>query len=67
MPNMSEISDPIVLIERAACRTRRLLDRLDEKDDPVAFVRLMAGHNKTDLARALELMTAPAAEAMGTA
>lgn len=53
----SEIDDPRVLVDRAAYRTSRLLDRLDEKDDPVAFVRLMAGHNKTDLSRALELMS----------
>jgi hypothetical protein len=61
MPNMSakasEVTDPVVLVERAAYRTQRLLDRLDQKDDPVAFVRLMAGHNKSDLARALVLMT----------
>lgn len=51
-----EIDDPRVLIERAAYRTERLLDKLDEKDDPVAFVRIMACHNKADLARALALL-----------
>jgi hypothetical protein len=60
MPEMSlkasEISDPRVLVDRVAYRTERLLDRLDDKDDPVAFVRLMAGHNKSDLRRALELL-----------
>ncbi len=61
MPNMSakasEIDDPLMLVERVAYRTDRLLDKLSEKDDPVAFVRLMAGHNRTDLRRALELMS----------
>lgn len=60
MPEMSlkasEINDPRELIERVAYRTERLLNRLGEKDDPVAFVRLMAGYTKTDLRRALELM-----------
>lgn len=60
MPNMnakaSEITNPKELIERVAYRTERLLDKLGEKDDPVAFVRLMAGHNKTDLGRALQLL-----------
>lgn len=32
-----------------------MLDRLGEKDDPVAFVRLMAGHTRTDLRRLAEL------------
>jgi hypothetical protein len=62
MPEMSlkasEIDEPRVLIERVTYRTERLLDRLDDKDDPVAFVRLMAGHNKTDLRRALDLIDA---------
>jgi hypothetical protein len=62
MPEMSlkasDIDNPRVLIERVAYRTERLLDRLDDKDDPVAFVRLMAGHNKTDLRRALALIDA---------
>lgn len=60
MPEMnlkaSEIDDPTSLVDRALYRTIRLLDKLDEKDDPVGFVRLMAGHNKTDLKRALELL-----------
>ncbi|HEU4658486.1 MAG TPA: hypothetical protein VFR97_13215 [Capillimicrobium sp.] len=34
-----------------------MLDRLGEKDDPVGFVRLMAGHNRTDLRRLAELMS----------
>lgn len=62
MPQMSlkasDIDDPRVLLDRVAYRTDRLLDRLDDKDDPVAFVRLMAGHNRTDLRRALELIDA---------
>jgi hypothetical protein len=33
-----------------------MLDRLSDKDDPVAFVRLMAGHNRTDLRRLAELL-----------
>jgi hypothetical protein len=61
MPNMSvkaaDIDDPMALVERVAYRTERLLDKLGEKDDPVAFVRLMAGHNRTDLRRALELLS----------
>lgn len=48
MPNMSlkasEISDPLVLVERVAYRTQRLLDKIDEKPNPAAFVHLMAGH-----------------------
>lgn len=52
----SEIDDPIALIERVAYRTERMLDKIDEKDDPAAFVRIMAGHNRADLKRALELM-----------
>jgi hypothetical protein len=60
MPNMSakasEIDEPLALVERVAYRTDRLLDKLGAEDDPVGFVRLMAGHNRTDLRRALELM-----------
>ena len=48
MPNLgvkaSEIDDPLVLVERVAYRTERLLDKFGEKDDPVKFVKLMAGH-----------------------
>ncbi len=62
MPNMSlkasEISDPIALVERVTYRTERLLDKIDQKTDPAAFVRLMAGHDRADLKRALELMSA---------
>jgi hypothetical protein len=62
MPDMSskaqDIDDPIVLAERIAYRNSRLLDKLSEKDDPVAFVRLMGGHNKTDLNRLLDLLRA---------
>jgi hypothetical protein len=43
-------------VDRALYRTVRLLEKLEEKNDPVAFVRLMAGHNKADLQRALELL-----------
>jgi hypothetical protein len=61
MPNMSlkasEISDPLVLVERVAYRTQRLLDKIDEKPNPVAFVHLMAGHDRADLKRVLELMS----------
>lgn len=61
MPNMSlkaeEIDTPLTLVERVAYRTERLLDKLDGKDDPVAFVRLMAGHNRADLRRTVELMS----------
>lgn len=56
----SDIDDPMTLIDRVAYRTSRLLDRIDQKDDPAAFVRLMAGHDRTDLRRALELMAATA-------
>lgn len=54
----SEIEDPAELVARVLYRTERLLDKLGEKDDPVAFVRLMAGHNKTDLRRAHTLLQA---------
>jgi hypothetical protein len=60
MPNMSskaaEIDDPFELLERVIYRNARMLDRLGDKDDPVAFVRLMAGHNRTDLRRLAELL-----------
>jgi hypothetical protein len=60
MPNMSAkasaIVDPCEVLERIVYRNARMLDRLDEKDDPVAFVRLMAGHNRTDLRRLAELL-----------
>jgi hypothetical protein len=60
MPNMSskasEIEDPCEMLERIVYRNARMLDRLGEKDDPVAFVRLMAGHSRTDLRRLAELL-----------
>lgn len=60
MPNMSakaaEIEDPGELLERVVYPNARLLERLGDKDDPVAFVRLMAGHNKTDLRRLAQLL-----------
>lgn len=52
----SEISDAGELLERIAYRNARMLDRLGEKDDPVSFVRLMAGHNRTDLRRLAEIL-----------
>ena len=61
MPNMSakaaEINEPCEMLERIVYRNARMLDRLGDKDDPVAFVRLMAGHNRTDLRRLAELMS----------
>jgi hypothetical protein len=51
----SEIKDADQLIARIAYRNARMLDKLGDKDDPVAFVRLLAGHNKTDLRRLAEL------------
>lgn len=60
MPNMSskasEISDAGELLERIVYRNARMLDCLDDKKDPVAFVRLMAGHNQTDLRRLADLL-----------
>jgi alkylated DNA nucleotide flippase Atl1 len=60
MPNMnlkaSEIDDPMMLVTRVAYRTKRMLDKIDEKDDPAAFVRIMAGHDRSDLRRTIELM-----------
>lgn len=60
MPNMSskakEITDAGEMLERIAYRNARMLDRLDEKEDPVAFVQLMAGHNRTDLRRLAEIL-----------
>ena len=52
----SEIEDPCEMLERIVYRNARMLDRLGEKDDSVAFVRLMAGHNRTDLRRLAELL-----------
>ena len=60
MPNMrakaSDINDPGEMLERIIYRNARMLDRLGDKDDPVAFVRLMAGHNRTDLRRLAALL-----------
>jgi hypothetical protein len=60
MPNMSskarEISEAREMLERIAYRNSRMLDRLGENEDPVAFVRLMAGHNRTDLRRLAEIL-----------
>jgi alkylated DNA nucleotide flippase Atl1 len=59
-PNMnlkaSEIDDPVMLVKRVAYRTTRMLDKIDEKDNPAAFVRIMAGHDRADLRRITELM-----------
>jgi hypothetical protein len=44
------------MLERIIYRNARMLDRLSEKEDPVAFVRLMAGHNRTDLRRLAALL-----------
>jgi hypothetical protein len=44
------------MLERMIYRNARMLDRLGDKDDPVAFVRLMAGHNRTDLRRLAALL-----------
>ena len=60
MPDMSskaaDMTDPGELLKRIVYRNGRMLDRLGDKDDPVAFVRLMGGHNKTDLRRLAELL-----------
>jgi alkylated DNA nucleotide flippase Atl1 len=60
-PNMnlkaSEIDDPMMLVTRVAYRTKRMLDKIDEKDDPAAFVRIMAGHDRADLRRTIELIS----------
>ena len=52
----SEVHDAGELLERIIYRNARLLDRLGDKDDPVAFVRVMAGDNRTDLRRLAELL-----------
>lgn len=55
MPNMSgqsaEISDPALLLSRIMYRNERMKTELGEKNDPVKFIKLMAGHNKTELRR----------------
>jgi hypothetical protein len=60
MPDMSskaaDMTDPGELLKRIAYRNGRMLDRLSDKDDPVSFVRLMGGHNRTDLRRLAELL-----------
>ena len=60
MPNMSakasDLDDPSEMLERIIYRNARMLDRLGNKNDPVAFVRLMAGHNRTDLRRLAQLL-----------
>ena len=60
MPNMrakaADIQDPGDLLQRIVYRNNRMLTRLDDKDDPVAFVKLMGGHNKTDLRRLAEIL-----------
>jgi hypothetical protein len=45
------------MLERIVCRNARMLDRLGDKDDPSAFVRLIAGDNRTDLRRLAQLMS----------
>lgn len=35
----SEIDDPMMLIDRVVYRTSRLLDKIDEKDDPTQSIR----------------------------
>ena len=60
MPNMNakaaDLEDPGELIKRIAYRNKRIATKLPEKDDPVAFIRLMSGHNGTDLRRLALLM-----------
>jgi hypothetical protein len=60
MPNMSakasEVDDAYEMLERIIYRNARMLDRLSDNDDPLAFVRLMGGHNRTDLRRLAELL-----------
>jgi hypothetical protein len=60
MPNMNakaaDLTEPTELLERVIYRNARMLDRLSDKEDPVGFVRLMAGHNRTDLRRLAELL-----------
>jgi hypothetical protein len=60
MPNMStkgsEIDDPGEMLERVIYRNARMLDRLGTHADPVTFVRLMAGRNRSDLRRLAELL-----------
>ena len=60
MPDMnlkaSEIDDPEVLLARVLYRTERLITRTEAKDDPIAFIRLMCGFNRTDLRRLSQLL-----------
>lgn len=53
---VADIDDPGEILERIVYRNARMLDRLGDKNDPVAFVRLMGGHNRTDLRRLAELL-----------
>lgn len=60
MPNMgakaADISDPLELLERIAYRNDRLAKNSAEKEDPVAFVKLMCGFNRSDLNRLKTLL-----------
>jgi hypothetical protein len=51
-----DIANPHEMLERIIYRNARMLDRLADKNDPVGFVRLMAGHNRTDLRRLAYLL-----------
>lgn len=63
MPNMSvkasELTDPAELLARVMYRNDRMKTKLSEKDDPVAFITLMAGYNTTDLRRLAEVLDIP--------
>lgn len=52
----SELTDPADLLGRVIYRNQRMMTKLADKDDPVAFVMLMAGHNKADLRRLAEVL-----------
>lgn len=52
----AEIDSPRELLERIAYRNARLLDRIGHEEDPIAFVHLMAGLNRSDVKRLAELL-----------
>lgn len=66
VPNMSakasELNDPADLIARIMYRNNRMKTKLVEKDDPVAFVSLMTGFNRTDLRRLADVLGIPKTE-----
>jgi hypothetical protein len=63
VPNMSakasDLNDPGELLARIIYRNERMKTKLAEKTNPVAFITLMAGHNRSDLRRLAAVLDVP--------